>query len=150
MSAYQIVIDYPHPPQKVWRALTDPALIPLWTSQGRGGRPEGFATVVGTRFRYVAKPMPGWNGIVECEVMEVREPSLLRYTWIGGDNDDVTMVTYRIEPHAAGTRFTWDHTGFTGIGGFFVSKMLASVRKKMLGPGLTAVLADLDAITSCA
>jgi uncharacterized protein YndB with AHSA1/START domain len=43
MSEIRIVRDYPYPPEKVWRALTDPALIPLWTSIGAGGRPEGFA-----------------------------------------------------------------------------------------------------------
>ena len=51
----------------------------------------GFSPVVGTRFKYVAKPMPGWSGIVECEVLEVREPFLLRYTWLGGEKDDVTL-----------------------------------------------------------
>jgi len=43
-----------------------------------------------------------------------------------------------------GTRFTYDHTGFTGPGGFFMAKLLSSVRKKMLTAGLPAVLDDLD------
>jgi uncharacterized protein YndB with AHSA1/START domain len=144
MSDYRIVNDYPHPPAKVWRALIDPLLIPLWTSSGQGGRPVGFSTAVGTRFKFVAKPMPGWNGVVECEVLKVCEPSLLRYSWVGDEKGDVTQVTYRLEPRAGGTRFTWEHTGFTGIGGFVVSKLLASVRKKMLGEGLSAVLNDVD------
>jgi uncharacterized protein YndB with AHSA1/START domain len=144
MSEFVVVQEYPHPPEKVWRALTDPALVPLWTATGRGGRPVGFATAVGTRFKFVAKPMPGWDGIVDCEVLEAREPSLLRFTWVGGAKDDVTMVTCRIEPHGSGARFTWEHTGFTGIGGFLVSRMLASVRRKMLSVGLAAVLDDLD------
>lgn len=144
MSDIHIVNQYPHPPENVWRALTDPQLVPLWTSTGRGGRPVAFSTVVGTRFRYVAKPMPGWNGIVECEVLEVREPFLLRYSWLGGDKDDVTVVENRLEPHQGGTRFTWDHTGFTGVGGFLVSTVLARVRRTMLAVGLPAVLADLD------
>ena len=46
--------------------------------------------------------------------------------------------------HAAGTRFTYDHTGFTGPGGFIMAKLLGSVRKKMLTIGLPAVLDDLD------
>lgn len=144
VSEFRIVNDYLHPPAKVWRVLTDPALIPLWTSTGRGGRPVGFSTGIGTRFKFVAKPMPGWSGVVECEVLESREPSLLRYSWVGDEGDDVTVVTYRLEPHGSGTRFTWEHTGFTGVGGWFVSKMLASVRKKMLGVGLPAVLVDVD------
>ena len=71
MSDIRIVRDYPHPPAKVWRAVTDPALIPLWTATGAGGRTEGFAATVGTKFRFVAKPKPGWNGVVNCEVLEV-------------------------------------------------------------------------------
>jgi len=61
-----------------------------------------------------------------------------------GDNGKTTYVTYRIEPHAGGTRFTYDHTGFTGAGGFLLAKLLGSVRKKMLTAGLPAVLDELD------
>jgi hypothetical protein len=52
-------------------------------------------------------------------------------------------VTYRLQPHHGGTRFTFDHAGFTGIGGFFMAQLLGSVRRKMLTAGLPAVLADL-------
>jgi len=54
------------------------------------------------------------------------------------------MVTYRLEPYEGGTRFTWEHTGFKGLGGLVVCKLLASVRKKMLRAGLPAALNDLD------
>ncbi len=144
MSDIRIERDYPHPPAKVWRAVTDPALIPLWTATGQGGRPEGFSTAVGTKFRFVAKPKPGWNGVVNCEVLEVNEPSLLRYSWAGDDGGGVTQVVYRLEPHAGGTRFSYEHTGFTGISGFFMARLLGRVRAKMLGVGLPAVLDDLD------
>ena len=134
---------YPYPPQKVWRLLTDPALVPRWSAEGRGGRPVGFAPIVGTRFQYVAKPMPGWNGVVDCEVLAVEEPHLLRYTWLGGENDDLTTITNLLEPAGDGTRFTWDHVGFTGLGGYLVSRVLNRVRAKMLDVGFPAVLADL-------
>ena len=143
MSDIRIVRDYPHPVAKVWRAVTDPELIPLWTATGAGGRPEGFTTTVGTKFTFVAKPKPGWSGVVDCEVLEVNEPSLLRYSWTG-DGGDVTEVVYRLEPHAGGTRFTYEHTGFTGVGGVFMAKLLGRVRTKMLSVGLPAVLDDLD------
>jgi|SRR5271165_3688039 len=144
MGDIRIVRDYPHPPEKVWRAVTDPALIPLWTATGAGGRPEGFATSVGTRFRFVAKPKPGWSGIVECEVLEANEPLLLRYSWVGDDGGDVTEVVYRLEARADGTRFIYEHTGFTGVSGAFMAKLLGRVRRKMLTAGLPAVLNDLD------
>jgi hypothetical protein len=51
---------------------------------------------------------------------------------------------YRLEPHAEGTHFVYEHTGFTGVGGFFMAKLLGNVRRKMLSVGLPAVLTDLD------
>ncbi len=144
MSQIRIVRDYPYPPARVWRAVTDPALIPLWTATGAGGRPEGFAPVAGTRFRFVAKPKPGWSGVVDCEVLEVAAPSLLRYSWADPDGGAVTQVAYRLEPRAGGTRFTYEHTGFTGAGGFFMARLLGRVRRTMLTTGLPAVLADLS------
>ena len=146
MSDIRIVREYPHPPAKLWRALTDPELISLWTATGRGGRPEGFATEVGTRFQFVAKATPGWRGIVECEVLRSREPSLLSYSWAGDTEGDITQVTYRLEPHGDGTRFTYEHTGFTGVGGWLLARLvLGPVRKKMMDRGLPAVLDDMDA-----
>lgn len=143
MSEIRIVRDYAYPVTRVWRALTDPDLIPLWTATGAGGRPEGFAPVPGTRFRFVAKPKPGWNGIVNCEVVEAREPTLLRYTWTDDAGGDTTVVTYSLEPAGGGTRFTYEHTGFTGVGGLFMAQLLGRVRRKMLSDGLPAVLADM-------
>jgi uncharacterized protein YndB with AHSA1/START domain len=145
VSEIRIVRDYAYPIATVWRALTDPDLVPLWTATGAGGRPEGFAPVPGTRFRFVAKPKPGWNGIVNCEVLAAREPTLLRYTWTDDGGGDVTEVAYRLESVGEGTRFTYEHTGFTGAGGLFMSQLLGRVRRKMLSAGLPAVLAELDA-----
>jgi uncharacterized protein YndB with AHSA1/START domain len=149
VAEIRIVRDYPRPPVTVWRAVTDPELIPLWTATGQGARPVGFEPVVGNRFQFVAKPVPGWRGIVDCEVLQVQEPSLLRYSWVGGEGEEPTFVTYRISPHpvgpgADGTRFTYEHTGFSGVGGFLMTKILGAVRTKMLTVGLGAVLSDLD------
>ena len=144
MTEIRIVRDYPQPPDQVWRALTDPALIPRWTSTGAGGRPEGFATTVGATFRYVAKPRLGWSGIVECEVLESDEPRLLRYSWADPSGGEVTEVAYRLGPREDGTRFTYEHTGFTGVGGLFMATLLGRVRTKMLITGLPAVLNDMN------
>ena len=140
MSDVRIVRDYPHPPAKVWRALTDPALIALW-----GMRPEGFLPVVGTRFKLVGKPNRGWRGFIECEVLEARESSLLRYSWIGNEKSKPTIVTYKLEPHAGGTRLTFEHTGFTGVGGFFLANLIMKPGfRKTFGTTFPGVLADLD------
>lgn len=139
MTDIRIVRDYPHPPAKVWRALTDPVLIALW-----GMRPEGFVPVAGNRFKFVAKPQPGWRGFVECEVLEAREPSVLRYSWSGDDSGTTTTVAYTLEPSSSGTRLVFEHTGFTGVGGFFLAKlMLGPGWRKMIDASIPAVLADL-------
>ncbi|WP_042397283.1 SRPBCC family protein [Streptacidiphilus carbonis] len=144
MSEIHIVRDYPQAPQQVWRAVTDPQLVPLWTATGAGARPEGFEASVGARFKFVAKPKPGWSGVVVCTVLEVREPELLRFSWQDEGGGAVTDVAYRLEALGSGTRFTYDHTGFTGPGGFVMAKILGNVRTKMLTQGLTAVLNELD------
>ena len=58
--------------RKMWRALTDPALIAQW-----GMRPEGFAPEVGNRSKFVGEANKHWRGYVECEVLEARAPLLL-------------------------------------------------------------------------
>ena len=136
MSHIHLVHDYPYPIAKLWRALTDPALIARWTTTGRGGRPVGFSTVVGTRFQYIAKPTIGWNGIVDCEVLETREPYLFRYSWRGNGDGEVSEVAYRLESLADGSRLTYDHTGL----GFVMAQLLKRVRRTMLRVGLPAVL----------
>jgi uncharacterized protein YndB with AHSA1/START domain len=138
-----IVRDYPYPVITVWRALTDPALVPLWTSTGQGGRPEGFAAEVGTKFRFIGKPFHGWDGIVRCEVLAVQEPTLLSYDWRNKETDRPTVVTNILEEIPGGTRLTWDHTGFHGIDGLFMSVLLGRVRRRMLSAGLPLVLADI-------
>jgi uncharacterized protein YndB with AHSA1/START domain len=141
MTDIRITRQYPHPQTTVWQALTDPELVPRWTSTGRGGRPEGFSTEVGTHFRFLGKPVPGWRGTVDCEVLEAQEPSLLRYSWVGEENGRPTFVTYRLEQLPEGTRFMFEHTGFTGMVGFIMARLvLGPVRRKMLDVGLPSLL----------
>lgn len=141
MTEYTIVRDYPYPIDEVWAVLTEPELVAQWTTTGQGGRPDGFAATPGTKFRFVGKPTVGLAGVVYCEVIAVDAPRLLHYTWKGDeDTDDVTDVTYFLEETPEGTRFTWHHTGFTGVGGYAMSKLLGTVRKKMLTDGVPPVL----------
>lgn len=136
MSDLRIVRDYPHLPSKVWRVLTEPPLMARL-----GMRPEGYAPVVGTKFRLVGKPNPGWRGFVECEVLEAREPSVLRYRWDDDGKGRPTEVAYRIEPHAGGTRLTVEHTGFTGVSGLLFTKLI-------MGPGWRKTLGTLSTVLS--
>jgi uncharacterized protein YndB with AHSA1/START domain len=146
MSAFHIVNSYPHTIEKVWAAVTDPDLIPLWTVTGQGAHPEGFEPTVGNRFRYIGKPLPGWDGVVHCEVLGVRAPYLLQYTWANHPDDRASIVSYKLAPTPdGGTTFVYDHTGFKGPGGFLMAKLLARVRRRMLSQGLPPVLNDLTA-----
>lgn len=94
----------------------DLRLVPLWATVGRGGRPEGFDPVAGTHFRFVAKPVrPFWDGIVECEVLEVDPPRRLRYRWIGDEGKQPSTVTCTLDAAGNATLLTWDHAGFIGV-----------------------------------
>ena len=146
MSKYILVRDYPYPIEEVWSVLTEPELVARWTTTGQGGRPEGFSPVAGTEFRFVGTPTIGWDGVVYCTVLEVDAPRMLHYSWRGdAETDRTTDVRYRLEPTASGTRLTWEHTGFTGLGGLFMSTLLGGVRRKMLDRGLPGVLASYHA-----
>jgi len=72
------------------------------------------------------------------------ERELLRYTWVGAAGETPSHVRYHLEPTPEGTRFTYHHTGFTGIGGFAMARMLGSIRARMLTIGVPALLAELD------
>ena len=141
MTDIRVVRDYAHSPAKVWRALTDPNLLALWSM-----RPEGFSLEVGARFKFYGEPNKHWRGYVECEMLEARPPSLLRYSWVGDDNGQKQFVSYALEPHAGGTRLTLVHSGFNGVGGFLLAKLVMGPGwKKMLDGEFRAVLDETDA-----
>jgi len=140
MSAVRIVRDYPHAPAKVWRVLTEPALMALW-----GMRPEGFQPVVGTRFKLIGEANKHWRGFVECVVLEAREPSKLRYSWVGDDDGAETIVSYTLEAHTGGTRLHFEHTGFTGLNGLFMTHLIMGPGwKKTLDGEFSTLLRDVD------
>src|SRR4051812_30876721 len=104
---------YAHPRAKVWRAITEPALMQKW-----GMRPEGFAAVVGTKFKLVDDgPHKGWRGFVECEVLEVQHERVLKTTWVGDEKQPPQTVTYTLaDDGAGGCTLTLEHDGFHGLG----------------------------------
>jgi uncharacterized protein YndB with AHSA1/START domain len=117
-----IVVEYQlaHPPEKVWRALTDPERLAAWLM------PNDFRPVVGHRFQFRAQPQPGWDGVVHCEVLVVEPPSLLRYAWRGGASGQTTLdtvVTWTLEPSGAGTRLKLEHAGFGAKNAFAYENM---------------------------
>jgi uncharacterized protein YndB with AHSA1/START domain len=117
-------VRYPHPRARVWRALTEPAILAKWLME-----PEGFAPVVGTKFVLrAAGPHRGWRGFVECEVLEVEPGKTLRYSWVGDEGQPPLVLTFRLEDEGGGTRLVLDHEGFEGLGGWLLARL-------MMGPG---------------
>jgi uncharacterized protein YndB with AHSA1/START domain len=99
----------PHPPEKVWRALTQAPLVADWLM------PNDFQAVVGHKFRFRMEPPPpgGWDGIVESEVLEVEPPTRLVYRWdTTGEKGLRTVVAYTLEPRDGGTHLRMEQTGF--------------------------------------
>lgn len=135
----RLVRDYPHSRAKVWRALTDPALMARW-----GMRPEGFALVVGTRFRLVGTPNRVWRGFVECEVTRVDEARAISYTWIGNAAAAPVQVTYTLDDASRGTRLTLEYAGLSGIRGLlFAHLVMRPGLRRMLDRTFPAVLASV-------
>ncbi len=133
MAKIEIEAFYPFEPELVWDALTDRESLNQWLME------NDFAPRVGHRFQFRTKPQGGWDGVVNCEVLEVKKPQLLSYAWAGGGHQ--TIVTWNLERTQAGTRLTLRHTGFRGIGGFVLSKLvLGPGWKKMLRKFLPMVL----------
>lgn len=98
--------DLRHSPQKVWRALTDPALLADWLLPIVQGKLEA-----GNAFTLKTQPYPGWDGTVNCRVLEMKAHERLSYTWVVGDMID-TVVTFTLTPTPAGTRMSLVQSGF--------------------------------------
>ncbi len=101
--------EMPHPPERVWRALTQAPLIEEWLMK------NDFEPEVGRRFQFRATPVPGWSGVTNCEVVEVDPPRRLAYRWGDGSESDSglrTLVTWTLTPTAGGTLVRMEHSGF--------------------------------------
>jgi uncharacterized protein YndB with AHSA1/START domain len=99
-----------HPPEKVWRALTQGPLIEEWLMK------NDFQLVVGHRFNLHATPMPGWNGVTDCEVLVVEPNRRLAYSWNASGAEAArglkTIVTWTLTPTADGVLLRMEQSGF--------------------------------------
>jgi uncharacterized protein YndB with AHSA1/START domain len=91
--------EFPHPPEKLWRALTQPHLIEAWLMK------SNFLAVPGHRFNFRAD----W-GSVDCEVTEVEPQRTLSYTWNAHGLESV--VTWTLDPSSKGTNLRMEQSGF--------------------------------------
>ena len=98
--------EFPHPPEKLWRALTQPHLIEEWLMK------TDFAPVVGHAFKLRGE----WGGVLDCEVLTVEPLKTLAYTWDFAHTDAAfnlkSVVTFTLTPTATGTHLRMDQAGF--------------------------------------
>ena len=100
--------EFPHAPEKLWRALTQPHLIAEWLMK------NDFQPKVGHQFRLNAQPQPGWSGVIDCKVLVVEPMKTLSYSWVAGEGALAidSVVTLSLTPKGAGTLLRMEQTGF--------------------------------------
>jgi uncharacterized protein YndB with AHSA1/START domain len=105
--------DLPDPPEKVWRALTEPELLAAWMM------PNDIKAEGGSRFAFAGPDAP-----IECEVLEAEPGKLLRYSWRewpgAKDADQLpafdSIVTFTLARTASGgTHLRIVHDGFVPV-----------------------------------
>ena len=96
--------EMPHPPEKIWRALTEGPLLEEWLMA------NDFQPIVGHRFSFRATPVANWNGVIECEVQVVEPNSRLSYSW--GTLGIGTAVTWTLTQTESGTHLRMEQSGF--------------------------------------
>jgi uncharacterized protein YndB with AHSA1/START domain len=91
--------EIPYPPEKIWRALTQPQLIEEWLMK------NDFKPVVGHGFKLSAD----W-GAVDCQVLAIEPNKTLSYTWAAHGLESV--VTWTLTPTRTGTQLRMEQSGF--------------------------------------
>jgi uncharacterized protein YndB with AHSA1/START domain len=89
-----------HPQAKVWRALSEPALLEQWMLK------NDFQPVVGHKFTFRGEPRGEWDGIVPCEVLGVEPPAKLTFRWYSW------TVILTLTPTAGGTMLRMEQGTF--------------------------------------
>jgi len=91
--------DLPFPPDKIWRALTEPHLLGEWLMK------TDFRPALDQRFQF-----RGDWGSVDCRVVVVEPNKALSYSWAAYGLESV--VTWTLTPSAAGTHVRMEQAGF--------------------------------------
>jgi len=96
-----VVRELRHPPEKVWRALTDPAHLREWAPFDA----DGNLGTAGNTVKLTTVNAPALN-VSEAKVKRADAPKLLEYTW--GEHD----MRWELEARGDGTRLTlWTNIG---------------------------------------
>jgi uncharacterized protein YndB with AHSA1/START domain len=136
---------YPHPPQRVWVALTTPELMARWLME-----PSGFAPVVGTRFSFQGQPMPsvGFSGEIACEVIDAVEGKQLAISWVDARSDKppAWVVRWTLHPEGTGTQARhWGHLPLAGDG-FDPDDVVQQRSRTIMGTGWVRIAGQLGEV----
>ncbi|MFK4812195.1 SRPBCC domain-containing protein [Devosia sp. ZW T5_3] len=96
--------EFTAPPEKIWRALTQPHLLEEWLMQ------TDFEPVEGRKFTLRNQPRPDVSVVIDCQVRTIEPHKTLSYSWDAFGLESV--VTFTLEPTASGTRLRMEQTGF--------------------------------------
>ncbi len=140
---------YPHPPEDVWAAITDPHALAEWLE------PNNHKPVPGHKFEFVTdKNVCGCR--TECEVLEADPPRRLAWKWTHLYTDpkrpraEPMTISWTLVPKDNGTLLILEHSGAENIGwiqrnmmrigwGFMMKKLipkiLANVKAGNFTPG---------------
>jgi uncharacterized protein YndB with AHSA1/START domain len=98
--------EFSQPPERLWRALTQPHLMEEWLMK------NDFAPTVGHRFNLRGE----WGGVLDCEVLAIEPNKSLSYTWDFKHEDAAynlkSIVTFTLTPTATGTHLRMEQSGF--------------------------------------
>ncbi len=129
-NAIHLTRYFPHPPEKIWEALTQSEHIANWWAPG------DIRPVVGHRF---VLDMGAW-GRQHCEVLAVEHEKRISYTYAEGILN--TTITWSLQAEGTGTRLTLEHKGFD------LDSPLGKQARDGMGNGWPIVLGRLE--QSCA
>jgi uncharacterized protein YndB with AHSA1/START domain len=96
--------EFAFPPEKIWRALTQPHLIEEWLMK------NDFRPVVDHRFNLRKNPKPDVSIVVDCQVLAVEPHKTLSYTWAAYGLESI--VTWTLTPTRTGTLLRMEQSGF--------------------------------------
>jgi len=106
LRTVRIEREFAHPPEKLWRALTQPQLIEDWLMK------NDFVPRPGHRFQLHGD----WGGVLDCQVLALETNRKLSYTWNFSNEDPAygleSVVEFTLTPTASGTHLRVEQTGF--------------------------------------
>ncbi len=106
---FEIAFDrvFPHPPERVWRAITDADELGQWLME------TDFVAEEGRAFTMRCDDADGGEDVYACKVLELEPGRRMLWSWVldGRQGDGETRVEFVLTPVDGGTRLTITHSG---------------------------------------